>query len=84
MRETYSAKFKYSTIIIFYTLKQINYLVAAFLLVAALVSIALPSPIQASPSTQWCVSFTGLGCITNKNACKDAASAVDGATCSKK
>jgi hypothetical protein len=84
MREMYAVKFKYSTIRIFYTMKQIIYLVAAFLLVAALVSFALPSPIQASSSTQWCVSFAGLGCFTNKNACNDAASAVDGATCSKK
>jgi len=84
MRETYAVKFKYSTIRIFYTMKQIISLVAAFLLIAALVSFALPSPIQASPSTQWCVSFAGLGCFTNKNACNDAASAVDGATCFKK
>jgi hypothetical protein len=84
MRETYAVKFKYSTIRIFYTMKQIISWVAAFLLVAALVSFALPSPIQASPSIQWCVSFAGLGCFTNKNACNDAASAVDGATCFKK
>ena len=84
MREPYAVKLKYSTIRIFYTMRQIIYLIAAFLLVAAFVSIALPCPIQASPSTQWCVSFAGLGCFTNKNACKDAASAVDGATCSKK
>lgn len=84
MREGYSVKLKYSTIRIFYTMKQIIYLIVAILLSAALVSLALPSPIQASSSNQWCVSFADLGCFTNKNACKDAASAVDDATCFKK
>lgn len=83
-RETYSVKLKYSTIRIFYTMKQIIYLIVGILLAAALVSLSLPSPIQASSSTQWCVSVSGLGCFTNKNACNDAASAVEGATCSKK
>ena len=83
-RKTYSVKLKYSTITIFYAMKQIIYLLVGILLAAALVSLALPSPIHASSSTQWCVSISGLGCFTNKNACNDAASDVDGATCFKK
>jgi hypothetical protein len=82
-RETYSVKLKYSSIRIFYTMKQIIYLIVGILLVAALVSLSLPSPIQASSSTHWCVSVSGLGCFTNKIACNDAASAVEGATCSE-
>jgi hypothetical protein len=65
-------------------MKQIIYLIVGIIMAAALVSLALPSQIQASSSTQWCVSVAGLGCFTNKNACNDAASAVDGATCFKK
>ena len=65
-------------------MKQIIYLIIGILMASALVSLALPSPIQASSSTQWCVSVAGLGCFTNKSACNDAASAADGATCFKK
>lgn len=65
--ESCASKLKYSTITMFSTMKLVYLFVAASLmLVGAIVVIAMPNPIEASPPFQWC---TIAGCFKTKVEC---------------
>jgi hypothetical protein len=65
-------------------MKQIIYLITASLLVAAVVSIAIPNPGQASPARDWCWKVGGAGmCFDNKEECRKGIPSGVSATCQK-
>lgn len=65
-------------------MKQIIYLIIASLLVAAIVSIAIPNPAQASPPREWCWNVGGAGmCFDNKEECRKGIPIGVSATCQK-
>ncbi len=65
-------------------MKQIIYLIIASLLVAAIVSIAIPNPGQASSPREWCWKVGGAGmCFDNKEECRKGIPSGVSATCQK-
>lgn len=82
--ESCIAKLKYSTIRIFYTMERIIHLLTASLLLAAIVSIVVPNPVQASTPREWCWKVGGAGmCFDNKEECRKGIPNGISATCQK-
>jgi hypothetical protein len=78
------ANLKYSTIRIFYTMERIIHLITMSLFLAAMVSIVIINPVQASPPREWCWKVGGAGmCFDNKEECRKGVPSSVSATCQK-
>jgi hypothetical protein len=62
----------------------IIHLIIASLLLASVVSIVIPNPLQASPTREWCWKVGGAGmCFDNKEQCTRGIPSGVSATCHK-
>ena len=65
-------------------MERIIHLILASLLLAAMVSIVIPNPVQASPPREWCWKVGGAGmCFDNKEECRKGIPSAVSVTCQK-